>query len=244
MKPLRALFTGKGPLVSGTSVSGKLIMAGFVLAASLAAAPVGAVSLLADYQGFDYQPTKVGPGFGDVGNTYEVLSTVPQLGAPLVFNLGANQYTVVISGLTSTSKVSLGTYDIIGYAGGTVSIYEDAIGGGTPATYGINPANATAPSTFIDGTNILVGGLSGFQVVYDNATRTGSFEGNLTFSGGSQLGNIPVNQRAGWTFAGVTGNSPILPQGYLHQVDGSIYLDNPVAVQTTTWGSVKALYAR
>lgn len=222
----------------------RAIFSGAVVMASLWALPAGAVNLLADYQGFDYEPTKVGPNFGDVGNSYEVLSTVPQLGAPLVFNLGANQYTVVISGLTSVSKLGLGTYDIITYAGGTVNVYEDPIGGGTAAAYGVNPANATAPSTFIDGTNILVGSLSSFQVVYDNATRTGSFEGNLTFTGGSQLGNFPSNQRAGWTFAGVTGNSPITPTGYMHQVDGSIYLDNPVPVQATTWGAVKALYAR
>ena len=220
------------------------MVAGAVLFASLWALPAGAVNLLADYQGFDYEPTRVGPNFGDVGNTYEVLSTVPQLGAPLVFNLGANQYTVVITGLTSIAKLPLGTYDVITYAGGTVNVYEDAIGGGTAATYGITPPNATAPASFIDGTNILVGTLSSFQVVYDNATRTGSFEGNLTFTGGSQIGNFPTNQRSGWTFAGVTGNSPITPKDYLHQVDGSIYLDNPVAVQTTTWGSVKALYAR
>ena len=212
------------------------------LLASAWALPAGAVNLLADYQGFDYEPTKVGPAFGDPGNTYEVLATVPQLGAPLVFNLGANQYTVVITGLTSVAKMPLGTYDVITYVGGSVNVYEDAIGGGTAANYGVNPVNATAPSTFIDGTNILVGTLSSFQVVYDNATRTGSFEGTLTFTGGSQIGNFPTNQRSGWTFAGVTGNSPITPTGYLHQVDGSIYLDNPVATQVTTWGGIKAQY--
>lgn len=214
------------------------------LLASAWALPAGAVNLLADYQGFDYEPTKVGPAFGDPGNTYEVLATVPQLGAPLVFNLGANQYTVVITGLTSVAKMPLGTYDVITYAGGSVNVYEDAIGGGTAANYGVNPVNATAPATFIDGTNILVGTLSSFQVVYDNATRTGSFEGTLTFTGGSQIGNFPTNQRSGWTFAGVTGNSPITPTGYLHQVDGSIYLDNPVATQVTTWSGIKAQYSR
>lgn len=212
------------------------------LLASAWALPAGAVNLLADYQGFDYEPTKVGPAFGDPGNTYEVLATVPQLGAPLVFNLGANQYTVVITGLTSVAKMPLGTYDVITYVGGSVNVYEDAIGGGTAANYGVNPVNATAPATFVDGTNILVGTLSSFQVVYDNATRTGSFEGTLTFTGGSQIGNFPTNQRSGWTFAGVTGNSPITPTGYLHQVDGSIYLDNPVATQVTTWGGIKAQY--
>lgn len=213
------------------------------LLATAWAAPAGAVSLLADYQGFDYEPTQVGPGFGDVGNTYAVLATSPQLGAPLTYDFSLNQYTVTISGLTSVSKVSLGTFDIINYSGGSVDVFCDLLSGGTPANYGVNPPNATAPSSFNDGTNILVGTLSNFQVVFDNATRTGSFEGDLTFTGGTQLGNFPTNQRSGWTFAGVTGNSPITPQGYLHQVDGSIYLDNPVPVEAKTWGAIKAQFA-
>lgn len=213
------------------------------LLASAWALPAGAVNLLADYRGFDYEPTKVGPAFGDVGNTYAVLATVPQLGAPLVYNFGLNEYTVTITGLTSTNKAALGTFDIITYAGGTVSVYCDLLSGGTVANYGVNPPNATAPSSFNDGTNILIGTLSSFQVVFDNATRTGSFEGDLTFTGGTQIGNFPTNQRTGWTFAGVTGNSPITPQGYLHQVDGSIYLDNPVPVEAKTWSSIKAQFA-
>lgn len=223
--------------VASTALAVSLLASGWAL-------PASAVSLLADYRGYDYEPTRVGPGFGDVGNTYAVLATSPELGAPLTYDFSLNQYTVTISGLTSVSKMSLGTFDIIGYAGGTVNVYCDLLLGGTAANYGVNPPNATAPSSFNDGTNILSGSLSNFQVVFDNATRTGSFEGDLTFNGGTQIGNFPTNQRSGWTFAGVTGNSPITPQGYLHQVDGSVYLDNPVPVQASTWSGVKALYGR
>lgn len=219
------------------------VAAGFLLAAVTWTAPASAVSLLADYRGYDYEPTRSGPGFGDVGNTYQVVTTIPELGAPLTYNFGVNEYTCVLTGLTSVSKLSLGTFDIIGYSGGTLTIYCDALSGGTVATYGTNPANATAPSSFVDGTAILVGNLTNFQVVYDNATQTGSFEGDLTFVGGSQLGNFPTNQRSGWTFAGVTSNSPIAPAGYTHQVDGSVYLDNPVPVQASTWSGIKGQYS-
>lgn len=220
------------------------VAAGFLLAAALWAAPASAVSLLADYRGYDYEPNHPGPGFGDIGNTYEVVATVPQLGAPLTFNFGINEYTCVLTGLTSVSKMALGTFDIIGYSGGTLSVYCDALLGGTVATYGVNPPNATAPSSFTDGTTILVGNLTNFQLVYDNSTQTGSFEGDLNFTGGSQIGNFPSNQRSGWTFAGVTSNSPITPTGYKHQVDGSVYLDNPVPVQASTWSGIKGLYSR
>lgn len=218
------------------------VAAGILVLAAAWSAPASAVSLLADYRGYDYEPSHPGPGFGDVGNTYEVVATVPQLGAPLTFNFGLNEYTCVLTGLTSVSKLALGTFDIIDYSGGTLNVYCDLLLGGTAATYGTNPPNATAPSSFIDGTTILVGTLSNFQLVFDNATQTGSFEGDLTIVGGTQLGNFPVNQRAGWTFAGVTGNSPITPIGYHHQVDGSVYLDNPVPVQATTWSGIKSQY--
>lgn len=68
-------------------------------------------------------------------------------------------------------------------------------------------------------------------------------EGTLTFTGGAQIGNFPLNQRSGWTFAGLIGNSQILPAGYQHQVDGSVYLDNPVAAQASTWSAIKGLYS-
>lgn len=218
------------------------VAAGILICAAAWAAPASAVSLLADYRGYDYEPSHPGSSFGDVGNTYEVVTTVPELGAPLTFNFGLNEYTCVLTGLTSVSKMALGTFDIIGYSGGTLKVYCDLLSGGTAASYGVNPPNATAPSSFTDGTNILVGNLSNFQIVFDNATQTGSFDGDLTFVGGTQLGNFPPNQRGGWTFAGVTNNSPITPNGYKHQVDGSVYLDNPVPVQATTWSGIKGQY--
>ena len=58
-----------------------------------------------------------GAAFGDVGNSYTVVATCPELGAPLAFNLATDEYTVHISGMTSVAKLALGTYDIITYAG-------------------------------------------------------------------------------------------------------------------------------
>jgi len=61
-------------------------------------------------------------------------------------------------------------------------------------------------------------------------------------TGGSQLVNVPSNQRAGWTFAGTTANEIHRPSGYDHQVDGQVFLNEPVPAKASSWGAVKARY--
>ena len=61
-------------------------------------------------------------------------------------------------------------------------------------------------------------------------------------TGGSQLVNVPSNQRAGWTFAGTTANELNRPSGYDHQVDGQVFLNEPVPAKPSSWGAVKARY--
>jgi len=33
-----------------------------------------------------------------------------------------------------------------------------------------------------------------------------------------------------------------MPEGYAHQVDGQVFLNEPVPTKTTTWGGLKAQY--
>ena len=218
-----------------------LLLAACVTAAAAPAAH--AQSLLFDYVGFDYESPKAAGGqFGDPGNGYVGLGTVPFLFAPLVSNTVANEYTYVMSGMTATSYTPVGTYRIINYSPGTITIYEDPKLGGSTADFGSAPPNATAPDTFTDGTPILVGTVTNFQFAVDMTNGAGSFEAVFTVTGGSQLGNFPLNQRAGWTFAGSTGNALNIPQGYEHQIDGQTFLNAPTNVRRTSWGRLKAGY--
>jgi hypothetical protein len=218
-----------------------MLLAACVLVAVPTAAR--AQSLLFDYVGFDYEDPKAAASqFGDIGNGYVGLGTVPYLFAPLVSNTALNEYTYVMSGLTAASITTVGPYRIIDYTPGTITIYEDAILGGTPADYGASPPNLVAPPTFTDGTAILVAQLTSFRFAIDNSNGTGSFEAVFTVTGGTQLGNFPLNQRAGWTFAGSTGNALNIPEGYAHQVDGQTFLNAPVSVRRTSWGRLKAGY--
>lgn len=203
-----------------------------------------AQSLLFDYVGFDYEHPDLNPAeFGWPGDGYQGLGEVPVLYSPLVSDQGLYQYTYYFDGLVASVRQTVAPYVIIDYAGpGTLTIYEDLRLGGTPADYGINPPSGVAPPTFVDGTAILVGQLTNFRYIINTATGSGSFEADFEAVGGTQLGNIPLGNRTGWTFAGVTGNSTTIPTGYDHQVDGQTFLHPPTHSRTESWGGMKARY--
>lgn len=215
----------------------------FGAALSLAlAVPAAADTLLFDYVGFDYESPDPNPAtFGELGSGYIGIGTVPGLFAPIVADTTQYQYTYIVTGMTPVSTATIGSYTIVDYSVGTLSIYEDSKFTGTGANYGSAPPNATAPSSFTDGTLFLTGSLGGFQFVYNAATNTGSYNATFTITGGSQIVNFPVYQRDGWTFAGASGNATNIPDGYLHQVDGQNFL-GPVPARQKSWGQIKTLY--
>ena len=217
-----------------------LLLAACVLVAVPTAAP--AQSLLFDYVGFDYEdPNNVGTEFGDVGRGYVGLGTVPFLFPPLVSNTVLNEYTFVISGLTSTGFDIVGPYRVVSYTPGIIRIFEDAKATGSTADFSTNPPNLIAPPTFTDGDMILEGSLTNFKFVVNNDNGTGSFEAIFTVTGGTQFANF-AGQVAGWTFSGSTGNALNIPEGYEHQIDGQTFLNAPVNVRRTSWGRLKAGY--
>ena len=220
-----------------------ILVASFALGTA-GAHSVGAQALLVDYVGFDYEdPDPDSTQFGEAGSGYVGVGEVPGVFAPLVADLTNNEYSYYISGLTQTNTQVFGSFLVIDYTPGTLSVYEDSKASGTPLTYGADPPNGSAPSTFTDGTQILTGNLTKFRFVFNTANGTGSYEADFEATGGSQIGNIPLNQRKGWTFAGATGNSTGIPDGYYHQIDGQVFLDNaPTPAQHTSWGALKAQY--
>jgi len=212
--------------------------------AVLSTAPAArAQSLLFDYVGFDYESPNPNPGtFGEPGSGYVCLGTVPFLFAPIVANTALNEYTFVAQGLTPTSITPIGTFNLISYSVGSFAIYEDPKAGGTAASFDPNPPNLTVPTVFTDGTKILEGTLTGLQFLIDSVNGTGSFEAVLNITGGTQIGNFPLNQRTGWTFSGSTSNALNIPPGYAHQIDGQAFLNEPTATRRASWGQLKAGY--
>jgi hypothetical protein len=135
---------------------------------------------------------------------------------------------------------------------GRGSYYADAfpIDGGTAATYGVNPPNATSPSTFIDDPTAcaqcgerVTGDVDNFVLVYNFTTNQGSFAGNMTLDGGPDLIYVPAGQRSGWVLGGLLGvPNATIPAGYDHQVDGECRIPGKTPAAHKTWGSIKALY--
>ncbi len=214
------------------------------LAPALSPGGAQAQTLLVDYVGYDFESPDPNPAqFGEAGAGYHGIGFAPNLFAPLMPDTANYQYTYYIDGLTVSGQIPVGSFLIINYTGpGTIRVFEDAKAGGTAADYGVYPPNATAPSTFVDGTLFLEGSLTGFQLVLNTTNNSGSYEAQFDVTGGSQYANIPANERSGWTFAGATGNELNRPSGYAHQIDGQIFLNSAVPTRQTTWGRLKTNY--
>jgi hypothetical protein len=226
-----------------------------LLAFSVIAVPALADSnvFLLGFGGFDYESPNFDPGPGDshylvVGEGYKALGFVTAFGDFIAsqVNTTANEYTYYYYDLTvqTNDYYPEDNYLEVAFANpGRGRFYEDSHATGTPALYGSYPPNATAPSTFIDGTLILGGHIDNLVLSYDFEAKQGAFTGNISFDEGALLGQIPEAQRDGWILSGLAGrNNPSIPDGYDHQISGECRIPGPVPAAHKTWGALKALY--
>jgi hypothetical protein len=170
----------------------------------------------------------------------DVLFILNSIDEPLVWDTANYGYSGYISNLVSLGEVVFGTTHIASYSGGDFTIAVDFFpgSGGTAPTYGTNPPNATAPSTFIDGISTYLDGyFTDFTVTFNTDSQSGSFTGMLNFTGGDVFPLLSAVE--GWTFgANIAGVSPT---GYDLQVNGDVYLAI-VSVEEQSWGGIKSLY--
>ena len=178
-------------------------------------------------------------GFPDsqIGDELQAVGILNDIDAPLIWNTAQYSYTWYMRGLISGGESINGTTRIVQYAGGLLTIYTDTL----PSNhdYGVNPPNATSPSTFTDGFSTYLDAVFGdFTLTYNVATSTGSFVGDLTFTGGDVFPLL--DDPTGWTFgANIAGFSPT---GYDLELNGQVFLQGPSSVAPSTWGSIKSLY--
>lgn len=204
--------------------------------------------LLISFTGFDYQNPNPSSVYLDIGEGYKVVGFVTSAG-PIIttwIDFSSYEYTVFIRDLTVNGNFFTFPNLTVTFAdNGRGGYYADAFpaDGGTAATYGINPPNATAPSTFIDGSERITGDIDQMVLVYNYNTGQGNFAGNMTLDGGPDLIYIPPSQRPGWVLGGLIGPpNPSIPTGYNHQLDGECRIPGKTPAAHTTWGAVKALY--
>jgi len=201
---------------------------------------------LLGFTGYDYESPNSVPGtYLAVGEGYTTLGFLTDFGAYLepYVNITLNEYTYRYYDLTVVDQYDDGFFFWAVLSPGRGRFFEDSKSAGTAAIYGVNPPNATAPPTFIDGTLILGGQITNLELTYDYIANQGSFIGNIDLDEGTLLGQIPVDQRNGWTLAGLAGPpNPAVPDGYDHQISGECRIPGPTPASHRTWGALKALY--
>ena len=219
------------------------------------AAPALADQFLLGFNGFDYHiATPASTHYLDVGDQYFQVGFVTSVDPTLLgsyVDFSTNEYTYYMFGLTVNVSFQSGTFieGDFSNVGGRTRYFEDPIAGGTHGTYGTNPPNATAPSSFDDGLIALGGHTYNFVVTYDSGLGQGDFSGNMDLDEGTDLVYIPVSQVNGWILGGLSGShslsgppNPSIPQGYDHQATGQCRRPSVTPTTHKTWGAIKSLY--
>jgi hypothetical protein len=227
----------------------------FFAVSLVCAAPQRAAAdlVLLSFSGFDYEDPNPSGTYLDLGEGYKALGDVtsvdPVLLGPYV-DFGTKEYTFHMFNLSVNGRFfTFPNLTVTFVNNGRGRYYEDDQAPvGTHRTYGVNPPNATAPSTFIDGPGpppnpVKLGGdIDNFVLTYNFNTNSGNFQGDMTLDEGSALIYIPPGQRSGWILGGLAGppNDTIAP-GYSHQINGECRVPTTPATRST-WGTIKSLY--
>jgi hypothetical protein len=156
---------------------------------------------------------------------------------PLQWDPASFSYTWYMRQLISLGEVIFGTTRLVNYAGGLITFYVDVL----PSNhdYGINPPNATSPSTFTDGISIYLDGeFTEFTLTFNDVSQAGSFTGTINFTGGDVFPLLQDPQ--GWTLG--SNIAGVSPTGYDLQLNGDVFLQGPISVDDMSWGAIKSLY--
>jgi hypothetical protein len=207
----------------------------FVLAFAVAANATDQILHLSGHAWEDDGPGGTFPP-SNPGDVFNIVGVLNDIEAPLVWDTANYSYTVHVRNLVSLGETVIGTTHVAGYSGGLFTVYVDWLP--SNAVYGINPPNATAPSTFTDGISTYLDGyFTAFTMTFNTATQAGSFSGQLTFTGGDVFSLLTAT--TGWTFGANLAN--VSPEGYDVQMNGDVYLQ-VVSVEPQSWGGIKSLY--
>ncbi len=203
----------------------------------LGAIPALAQVYTVDYFGYGWEQAS-GP-LKAAGDELIITCVADAIDPAFGVDLGTEEVTLYIHGLISNGPVDGGGYTIVNYSGGVMDIFEDP---SMNADWGINPPNAVSPTTFTEGSLFFSGAFTSFTMYYDASGAYGSFEGNLDGVGGSIIDQGCSNCVYTWGGAFTTAAGAQIPAGYDLQIDGVFEIDSAVETETTSWGSVKALF--
>ncbi len=203
-------------------------------------------TFLFDYNGFDWVEWG---DLGDVGTCYTAMGCVVSHNATfLTLDYVANEYTFVIDYTCHISSAGpFGPNEIYTYAPVPIDVYCDSKTTGTLKDYNSGPVVWPAiTSTFTDGEKILGGDTQNVIFVVNTSTGNGNMQTIIDWNEGTQLAGIPVESRTmSMSLNGLThdGAGVIVPPGYDWQIDGQVFIQDPVPVERTSWGNLKNTFA-
>jgi len=208
-----------------------------VLFLMTAGAGASALAAVVDYVGFGWETGTIDPSLP--GDELAMAFVVTNLDDLFEVDLGLTEATIYIDGLISTGEVTDGDdVTTISYTGGTLSLYADP---SFDSDWGVEPANGTVPSTFVNGELVFEGVFNSFTLVH--RPGGGVFEGFLNGTGGSALDGACTN--CAYTFGGTFDNRNAgaqIPAGYDLQIDGILDVENAVSTDSISLDAVKSLY--
>jgi hypothetical protein len=175
-----------------------------------------------------------------MGDTLILVSHVTSIQGPpgLPYFPDQYEYTLVVTGLSSSGEIDQGAFSTITYNGGTIGIYEDA---SFNSNWDEIPSEGNPPPSFVDGTLWLSGPFYQFSMVLFRDMGIGSFDGELTLSGGSV---IDWFEEDAYIFGGnliPPHGDPGVPPHYHMSIDGELWA-NSTATEDLTFSKIKALY--
>jgi hypothetical protein len=225
----------------GIATLSALLAAGVISTAAL-----GATNPVIDWSGPEsaaYEPAFSMPFTSTAGNELTIVGKIQLFQAPLAgFNAGdvTREYTFVFDDLISQGTVDLGPVRRTNYTGGRWRVFEDL---SPDRNFGVNPPNATSPSTFEDGTVILEGTFSGFYTQSNEIGNSGNYNADLLVTGGSAYNLMAQDgSLCGYLIGVWNRTSGAFPTGYIRSADGKLdFFGCPVPVESSTWSRVKRL---
>lgn len=206
------------------------------LVLALCASGASAQVAVMDYLGFGWEDGGLPPS--NPGDALQIAAIANAADPIFGLNLGIEEATIYVYGLTSTGEIPDGFGNtIIAYVGGTLEVWRDPA---ENADWGVFPPNATAPSTFMDGSLLLQANFNDFILVLTPG-GAGAFEGHLDGVAGALI-QACTDCLYTWGGSFDTNAGAQVPDGYDVQIDGVLEIDESISTDHESFGALKALY--
>jgi hypothetical protein len=204
---------------------------------------------------FDFWGFSIAPHPEEVGDLLQVVAAINAgtTSVPLDLDFAANEYTVFIHGARLETVVPNGPLTEYHYTGGYIDLFEDSsfnapfqstsLPDQVPA---LDPAEV--PSHFVDGTHLLRFTFRDFVALFFDQAGIGTIAYTATelraTSGKAYRDLQGMHMTVGWHLGGGYTNDQgaYIPDGYGMRYDTLLQWENPLPVESSTWGGIKASF--